>query len=97
MSIRAYDTSSSPLTVDLDTTGYGGYSLKDIWVRDDGVAEFIVYGSHDGVDWRQIDELNVPQGGRDNRYKGLRNAYRFIRVSTDSVTQSEIEIVAGGM
>lgn len=96
--IRKYGKSTSPLTVELDTGGYGGLSLKDIWVRDEAEAEFIIYGSHDGSDgsWRQIDELTVPHGSRDNNHKCLQNAYRHIRVSTDSETESEIEIVAGG-
>lgn len=85
----------NPLVVELDTEGFGGYSLKDIWVRNDGEAEFIVYGSYDGDNWRQIDEINTPQGNRDNRHKGLQNAYRFTRVVVDSEVESEIEIVAG--
>ena len=84
-----------PLTI--DTEGFGGYSLKDIWVRADTEEdnEFIVYGSHDGVDWRQIDELSTPQGNRDNRHKGLQNAYRFIKVDIDTEDDIEIEIIAG--
>ena len=86
----------NPLEVTLDTEGFGGYSLKDIWCRADGEAEFTVFGSYDGLSWRQIDEISVPQGNRDNRHKGLQNAYRFIKVSIDSDLDSEIEIVAGG-
>ena len=97
MAVRAYGISSSPLVVELDTGGHDNSIQKDIWVRDVAGAEFIVYGSHNGEEgsWRQIDELTVPHGNRDNRYKGLQNAYRFIRVSTNSETKSEIEIVAG--
>ncbi len=43
-----------PLSVELDTGGQGGYALKDIWIRssnDEGVDNFIVYGSHDGDNW----------------------------------------------
>lgn len=87
--------SPNPMTVELDTEGFGGYPLKDVWVRNGGTAEFIVYGSFDGENWRQIDELNTPQGARDNRHKGLQNAYRYIRVVVDSENESEIEIVAG--
>ncbi len=86
--------SPNPLEVEIDTEGFGGYSLKDVWVRNEG-AEFIVYGSHDGQNWRQIDELNTPQGERDNRHKGLQNAYRHIKVVVYSENESEIEIVAG--
>jgi len=87
----------NPLIVELDTEGFGGYPLKDIWVRnaDEENTDFIVYGSYDGTNWRQIDELATPQGDRDNRHKGLQNAYRFIRVTVESDFASEIEIVAG--
>ena len=85
----------NPLVAELDTGGHGGYPLKDVWVKNTGSAEFTVYGSHDGTNWRQIDELNTPQGDRDNRHKGLQNAYRHIKVVVDSENESEIEIVAG--
>lgn len=87
--------SPNPLEVELDTEGFGGYSLKDIWVKSGGTDEFIVYGSHDAANWRQIDELNTPHGDRDNRHKGLQNAYRHIKVVVDSENECEIEIVAG--
>ncbi len=86
--------SPNPLEVIIDTVGQGGCSLKDVWVKNTE-AEFIVYGSHDGENWRQIDELNTPHGERDNRHKGLQNAYDYIKVTVDSETESEIEIVAG--
>lgn len=94
---RDYEGAPAALTVTLNPEGQGGLPLKDVWVRSDSVeeVEFIVYGSHDGVNWRQIDELSVPHGDRDNRHKGLNNAYRCIRVSTETVATNEIEIVAG--
>ena len=87
----------NPLIVDLDTKGHGhgGYALKDLWVKNGGTVDFVVYGSHDGTNWRRIDEITLPHANRDNRHKGLKNAYRYIRVCTDSPTVSEIEIVAG--
>ena len=85
----------NPLAVELDTGGFGGYPFKEIWIKNVGEAEFIVYGSFDSANWRQIDELNVPQGNRDNRHKGFSNAYRHIKVTVDSGNESEIEIVAG--
>lgn len=85
----------NPLSVELNTEVQGGCPYKDIWVRNSGEAEFIVYGSHDGSNWRQIDELETPQGDRDNRHKGLQNAYHRIKVVVDSPNESEIEIVAG--
>lgn len=100
MALRACDISTSPLTVILDTGDYvSRFPLKEIWVKDVGSAEFIIYGSYDGSDgsWRQIDELTVPHGQRDNNHKSLLCGYRFIKVSTESQTESEIEIVAGGM
>ena len=92
-----YAEAPNPLSVELDVRGRGGYSLKEIWVKSNTVEnlDFIVYGSYDGVSWRQIDELSIPQGSRDNRHKGLQNAYPFIRVSTNAIQLNEIEIVAG--
>lgn len=86
---------ANPLTVTLSLGDAGGYSLKDIWVKSPGTGDFIVYGSYDGESWRQIDELSVPQGDRDNRHKGLQNAYPYIKVSTDLNQVNEIEIVSG--
>ncbi len=85
---------ANPLTVILALGDAGGYSLKDIWVKSPGTGDFIVYGSYDGENWRQIDEISVPQGDRDNRHKGLQNAYPFIKVSTELQAINEIEIVA---
>ncbi len=85
---------ANPLTVILALGDAGGYSLKGIWVKSPGTGDFIVYGSYDGINWRQLDELAVPQGERDNRYKGLQNAYPFIKVSTDLNEVNEIEIVS---
>lgn len=99
MAIRAYDISTSPLTVALTTLGHGGLGLLEIWVKDAGTATFTVYCSHDGTDgtWRTIDTLTLPYNGKDNRHKGYLNAYGFIRISTTSENESEIEIVAGEM
>ena len=93
---RDYESAPAALTVTLNPEGRGGLPLKDIWVKGDGEVEFTVYGSYDGVNWRQIDEITVPHANRDNRHKGFENAYRFIRVSTETVASNEIEIVAGG-
>lgn len=94
---REYESVPAALTVILETEGFGGLPLKDIWVKSDSDnIEFIVYGSHDGVNWRQIDELSLPHGIRDNRHKGLQNTYEYIKVSTETVASNEIEIVGGG-
>lgn len=100
---RAYgntDTDPNPLTVILDTEGIGGAPLKSVWVKIPDVVEdtdFIIYGSYTGVDgtWRQINDITVPQGNRDNNYKDLQNAYRFIKVVAAESVDAEIEIVAG--
>lgn len=90
---------ANPLSVTISAKSMGGYSLKDIWVKSTGgTGDFVVYGSYDNVNWRQIDEITVPIAGRDNRYKGLTNAYPFIKVSTSAelaAKVNEIEIVAG--
>ena len=87
----------NPLEVTLITGALGGCSLKDIWVRsvNEEEVEFIVYGSIDGVNWRQIDEISTPQGDRDNRHKGLQNSYPYTKVTVESDVLCEIEIVAG--
>ncbi|KKN29860.1 hypothetical protein LCGC14_0839890 [marine sediment metagenome] len=94
-----YESIPAALTVMLDTSGQGNPPLKDVWVKSDSPAEaeFIIEGSYDGENWRRLDEMSLPHSsGRDNRHKGLENAYRFIRVSTETVASNEIEIVAGG-
>ena len=92
---REKEEAPGPLSVELDLKDAGGYSLKDIWVKSSAAGDFIIYGSYNGEDWRQIDEMALPQpSGRDNRHKGLQNAYPYIRVSTDLAAVNEIEIVA---
>ena len=92
-----YAEAPNPLTIELNASGKGGLPHKEIWVKSNSVekVDFIVYGSYDGVNWRQIDEIKVPHARRDNRHKGLQNAYPFIRVSVDAQANNEIEIVAG--
>ena len=91
----------NPLIVDLETGGLGGYPYKDVWVKSSrpfasGKDTFFVYGSHDGSNWRQIDELEAPQNAnKADRHKGFINSYRFMRVKVDSQYECEIEIVAG--
>lgn len=94
---RDKTASPSALSVILNCSGTGGFAHKDIWVKSDSEEnlDFIVYGSFDGVGWRQIDELNVPHANRDNRHKGFVNSYDFIKVETDGVFSNEIEIVGG--
>ncbi len=92
---REKEGAPNPLSVILELRDTGGYSLKDIWVTSTAPGDFIVYGSYNGVNWRQIDELTVPQNpNKPDRHKGLQNAYPFIKVSTDLVAVNEIEIVA---
>ncbi|KKN00737.1 hypothetical protein LCGC14_1134760 [marine sediment metagenome] len=91
---RDLSPAPSALSVELDSGGKGGYSLKDVWMKSSGSVTFKVYGSHEGVDgtWREIDSENVNNSERFNQYV---TAYRFLRVSTPSVASNEIEIVAG--
>jgi len=87
---------ANPLNVTLDVRGRGGYPLKDIWVKSSGAAVFYVYGSHDGVDWRLLDTLSVPDGDSTSIHKTIQNAYPHIGVGTAAQEVNEIEIVAGG-
>ena len=95
---REKEAEANPLSVTISVENAGGYSLKDIWVSSDlgenEVSEFIVYGSYEGVNWRQIDEIDLPHGSRNNRHKGFQTAYPFIKVETEAVFNNEIEIVA---
>lgn len=95
--VYVYDESDSPLEVTLDKGGYGGYPLVDIWVKDEEQAVFDIYGSVSGKDgtWRHIDDLRVPHENSKERHITLATAYRFIKVSTESQTPSEVEITAG--
>ena len=87
----------SALSVEIDTEGHGGMGLLEIWVKSDGDVTYTIEGSHTGEDgdWRWIQELNLPYKARTDRHIGYFNAYRFVKVSTESVQQNEIEVVAG--
>lgn len=91
----------NPLIVVADAHSAGGYPHKDIWVKSarpfaSGKDTFFVYGSFDGENWRQIDELEAPQNAnKADRHKGLNNAYPYIEVTVASDYPCEIEIVAG--
>lgn len=92
---RDYEESPAALTVELNTSGLGGAPLKDVWVKSDDTATFIIYGSYDGVDWRYLSELDVPDGERLSNYQSFYTAYPYIGVGTATVATNEIEIVAG--
>ena len=91
----------NPLVVVADAHAAGGYPQKDIWVRSarpfaSGKDTFFVYGSFDGENWRQIDEMEAPQNAnKSDRHKGFDNAYPYTKVSVASAYACEIEIVAG--
>ncbi len=87
------------LTVTLDTGGHGGLAILEVWVKCEEEATFDLYGSHDGVDgtWRWMDDLSVPHKGREEHHEGYLNAYRHIKIETDSEAECEAEIVAGEM
>ena len=90
-------SSPSAISAELDTEGYGGMGLLEVWVKSDAAATFTVEGSHTGQagSYRWIEELALPYKSRTDRHKGYLNAYRFVKVSTDDVNTSEIEIVGG--
>jgi hypothetical protein len=90
-----YAEAENPLSVELDSRGRGGYSLKDIWVKSGASATFYIYGSYNGVDWRLLDTLSVPVGELTSNHKTIQNAYPRIAVGTAAVSINEIEIVAG--
>lgn len=90
----AYGSSiGAPLSVVLDTGEYGGRTKVEVWVKSDAAADFVVYGSRNGVDFRAVDTLSLTAAGELHR--GYENAYRYIKVETTAANTSEIEIVAG--
>ena len=83
------------LSGELDITGYGGLQLIEVWISSDVSSVFTVYGSVDGTSWRRIEDLVLPFENRTDRHRGYHNAYQHIKVSTSTVGNHEIEIVAG--
>lgn len=79
----------NPLQVVLDTEGFGGYPLKDIWVnsqREVGNDEFSIYGSYDGENWRylgKVSDLDGCQVGLFAIYNG--NPVNIIHFQTEIV------------
>lgn len=80
------------LTVDLDTGAHGGRLYVEIWVKSSAAATFTVYGSRNNTDWRATDTIVLAAAGEFSR--GYDNAYRYIRVATTDINDSEAEIVA---
>lgn len=92
---REKAAADAALTVTLDITETGGFNLKDVWVKSDDEVTFHIYGSWDGVNWRPIDTLDVPNGELASNHKTYTTAYPHIGVGTQTVAANEIEIVAG--
>jgi len=91
---RDYEVAPAALSVTLDTGGHGGYPYKDVWVKSDGDVKFQIDVSHTGLDgsWREFEGIQV---NNKDTFKQYITAYRFLRVSTETVATNEIEIVAG--
>jgi len=91
---KEYESAPAAVSATLDTEGYGGLPLKDVWVKSDGEVTFAVEVSYSGEDgtWRELASVDVNDR---EKFKQYSTAYRFIRVSTETVATSEIEIVAG--
>lgn len=91
-SLSAYASSAgAALSVTLDTSEYGR-STVETWVKSSGAAEFNVYGSRDGANWRLVDTITLTAAGEEHR--GYSNAYRHVKVETTATNNNEIEIVA---
>jgi len=85
----------SALSVELDTTNLGGLQLCEVWISSNVEAIFSVFGSVDGENWRWVEDLTLPYNNRTDKHVGYHNAYNFLKVSTDTIGNHEIEIVAG--
>jgi len=77
------------LIVSLDT---GGRSVVEVWVKSEAAADFAVYNSCDGENWRYVDTISLADAGKQAR--GYFNAYRWVRVVANTSSHSEIEITA---
>ena len=86
---------AAALTVSINLIDSGEFSLKDVWVKSDEAADFIVYGSYDGVNWRYMDTISVPDGERTEKHQTFVTAYPHIGAGTSKVANNEIEIVGG--
>lgn len=86
---------AAALTLTLDMSDAGGFSLKDVWVKSDEAADFLVWGSYDGVDWRYIDTISVPDGARTENHQTFVTAYPHVGAGTSTAANNEIEIVGG--
>jgi hypothetical protein len=92
--VSAYNSSVAAalsLTLNLSTEVYGR-SLGEVWVKSSAAADFNVYGSRNGVDWRLVDTISLAAAGEEHR--GYRNAYAYIKVETSATNDNEIEICA---
>jgi len=85
-------STAAALAVELDTGLYGGRTTVEVWVKSSAAADFEVYGSRDGSNWRLVDTISL--AGADEDHRGYQNAYRYIRVTTAAANDNEIEIVA---
>lgn len=92
---REKAASPAALSLELDAGGLGGAPLKDVWVKSDEAATFIIYGSYDGNNWRYLSELDVPDGERLSNHQSFYTSYPYIAAGTATVASNEIEIVAG--
>lgn len=91
--LSTYGTSTAaPLSLILDTGAYGGRVNVEVWVKSSGAADFIVYGSKDGTNYRKTDTITLSSAGEAHR--GYNNAYRYIKVETSAANNNEIEIVS---
>jgi hypothetical protein len=88
-----YAEEPAPLSLTIDKEGYGGFSMVDVWVKSDGEVHFDVEVSQNGVNWRELDGINVNDKAKLEQYT---TAYRYVKVYTEDVASNEIEIVAGG-
>lgn len=85
-------STGAPLSVVLDTGEYGGRTIVEVWVKSSGAAEWGVYGSVDGINWRKTDTISLGTAGEEHR--GYFSAYRYVKVETAAAVDNEAEIVA---
>lgn len=92
---REKTPAANPLTVTLELGNSRGCTFKEIWVKSNSEAEFLIWGSYDGVNWRYLSSLTVPSGERDENHQSFVTVYPYIGVGTSVSANNEIEILAG--
>jgi len=76
----------------LDTGRLGGRTFLEFWIESSGPAQFTVWASMDGENWREIDTISLSAAG--STHQGAFNAARYIRITGGAGNDNVVEIWA---